>query len=86
MGELARKEVGITNSSLNLLPAAVLGWGPRGQAGVECPEESGLLGAGGRTPGGSRGCEERVCLTGHEGCLGRGCLQCSPRNGRSPHL
>lgn len=28
---------------------------------------------------------EMVCLTGYEGCLGRGCLQCSPRNGRSPH-
>ena len=47
-GRIGQERGWDTNSSLELsLPAAVLGWGPRGQAGVECPEESGLLGAGG---------------------------------------
>lgn len=50
----------------------LLSWaGAQRTSGVECPEESRLHWGRGRTPGGSRGCEERVCLTGHEGCLRR---------------
>lgn len=44
MGRIGQERGWDTNSSLELsLPAAVLGWGPRGQAGVECPEERGPL-------------------------------------------